>query len=151
MTIRQTTPSECWTIGSENKANHHQPLQTTISIWDGGYSRAGKKQAVCLKVSLLQSSHAMSVERDAFANTHRSKSCIFTTYRWWFAAASLVGKPPPKRRNYAEFGTLCISVPVKSMPSVFCVMYKVSGRYIYTPVYQTWGDSESGVGIKGRI
>ena len=49
-------------------------------------------------------------------------------FRWWFAAASLVSNPPPKRRKYAEFGTMCIRVPVKSMPCLFCVMYKV---YIY--------------------
>ena len=60
------------TIGSENsgkQANHRQNL--------------GQKQIVWL----LQSSQALSVEHDAFANSrniHRPKSCIFTLFLWWF-------------------------------------------------------------------
>ena len=35
----------------------------------------------------------------------------------WFAAASLVGKSPPKRRKYAEFGTMCIRVIPGAIPN----------------------------------
>ena len=79
---------------SQTTTNHHKPPQTTARIWDDDYSCAGKKKNSLSKVWLLQSSQALSVERDAFANTHRPKSCIFPMFRWWFAAASLVGKPP---------------------------------------------------------
>ena len=34
----------------------------------------------------------------------------------------------PKCRKYAEFGTVCIHVPVKSIPCLFCVMCNVLGR-----------------------
>ena len=52
---------------------------------------------------------------------------------WLFVAAILVAnhhKSPMKCRKYAEFGTMCIRVPVKSMPCLLCVMYMVSGRYM---------------------
>ena len=37
--------------------------------------------------------------------------------------------------NNTKFGMMCICVPVKSMPRLFCVMYKVSGRYIDCKYY----------------
>ena len=79
------SPPEFGTIGSENsgnqanQANHRKPLQTTANH----RQNVGQKQVVWL----LQNSQALSVEHDTFANsrnTHRPKSCIFTTFRWWF-------------------------------------------------------------------
>ena len=46
-------------------------------------------------------------------------------------------KSPLKRRKYSEFGTMCIHVPVKSMPCLFCVMCNVSGRYMTVNII-TW-------------
>ena len=87
----------------QTTTNHHKPLQTTTRIWDDGYSCAGKK------------------------------TCIFMTFQWWFVV--IWGGLPCRQTttnhcrntiNNAEFGTMCIHVPVKSMPCLFCVMCNVS-------------------------
>ena len=52
---------------------------------------------------------------------------------------SLVGQLPLTRRKYAEFGTMCIRVPVKKHDViVLCEMYKVSFRAIYEVNVINW-------------
>ena len=112
MTKRQTTanhhkPPKITQI----TANHRKPPQITTRIWDDrqwNQRDAGKppqttanhwkpppefgmmvirvlvKASILSKLWLVQSSQAVLVEHNAFANTHHSKSCIFTTFQWWF-------------------------------------------------------------------
>ena len=94
----------------------------------------------------------MSVEHDAFANTHHPKFCI--QFGWWFVVVCLAyrlatanhRKPPPKYHIYAGFGTMgirdfkhhapqtrlaCFEVLWRSQSSCsrsfFCILWHVTG------------------------